>query len=63
LADRGAEFFKIKAEILKKIRLDSSGSYQQKNAAAVEAPYLVAQRIAKVEKTAHNSRRIHSSMC
>jgi hypothetical protein len=39
-----------KAEIVKKTRLDSSGSYQQKNAVAVEASYLVAQRIAKVKK-------------
>jgi hypothetical protein len=63
LADRGTGFFKRKAKIVKKTRLDSSGSYQQENAAAVEASYLVAQRIAKVKKTAHNSRRINSSMC
>jgi hypothetical protein len=50
LADRGTEFFKRKAEIVKKTRLDSSGFYQQKNAAAVEASYLVTQRIAKVKK-------------
>jgi hypothetical protein len=43
-------FFKRKAEIVKKTRLDSSGSHQEKNAAAVEALYLVAQRIAKVKK-------------
>jgi hypothetical protein len=49
LADRGTEFFKIKAEIVKKTRLDSSGSYQQKNDAAVEVSYLVAQRSAKVK--------------
>jgi hypothetical protein len=49
LADRGTEFFKRKAEIVKKTRLDSSGSYQQENATAVEASYLVAQRIAKVK--------------
>jgi hypothetical protein len=30
LADRGTEFFKTKAEIVKKTRLDSSVSYQQK---------------------------------
>jgi hypothetical protein len=63
LADRGTEFFKRKAKIVKKTRLDSSGSYQQENASAVEASYLVAQRIAKVNKTAHNSRSINSSMC
>jgi hypothetical protein len=40
LADRSTEFFKRKTEIVKKTRLDSSGSYQQKNAAAVEASYL-----------------------
>jgi hypothetical protein len=50
LADRGTEFFKRKAEIVRKTRLDSSGSYQQKKASAVEASYLVAQRIAKVNK-------------
>jgi hypothetical protein len=48
LADRGTELFKRKAKIVKKTRLDSSGSYRQKNASAVEASYLVAQRIAKV---------------
>jgi hypothetical protein len=63
LADRGAEFFKRKTEIVKKTKLDSSGSYQQNNASAVEASYLVTQRIAKVNKTAHNSRRINSSVC
>jgi hypothetical protein len=30
LADRGTNFFKIKAKIVKKTRLDSFGSYQQK---------------------------------
>jgi hypothetical protein len=49
-ADRGTVFYKRKAEIVKKTRLDSSRSYQQKNAAANEASYLVAQRIAKVKK-------------
>jgi hypothetical protein len=49
LADCGTEFFKRKAEIVKKTRLDSFRSYQQKNAAAIEASYLVAQRIAKVK--------------
>jgi hypothetical protein len=51
LADCGTKVFKRKDEIVKKTRLDSSRSYQQKNAAAVEASYLVAQRIAKVKKT------------
>jgi hypothetical protein len=50
LADSSTEFFKRKAEIIKKTRLDSSGSYQQKHAAAVEASYLATQRIAKVKK-------------
>jgi hypothetical protein len=63
LADRDTEFFKRKSKIVKKTRLDSSGSYQEKNASAVEASYLVAQRIAKANKTTHNSRRINSSMC
>jgi hypothetical protein len=35
LADRGTGFFKRKAQIVGKIRLDSAGSYQQKNDAAV----------------------------
>jgi hypothetical protein len=30
LADRRTEFFKRKADIVKKTRLDSSGTYQQK---------------------------------
>jgi hypothetical protein len=49
LSDRDTEFFKRKAVIIKKTRLDSSGSYQQKYAAAVETSYLVSQRIAKVK--------------
>jgi hypothetical protein len=61
LADRGTEFFKRKAKGVMKTRLDSSGSNQQKNASATEASFLVAQRTAKVNKTAHNSRRISSS--
>jgi hypothetical protein len=63
LADHSTYFFKRKAKTVKKTRLDSSGSYQQKNASATEASYLVAQRTAKVNKTTHNSRRINSSMC
>jgi hypothetical protein len=47
LTDCGAEFSKRKAEIVRKNRLDSCGSYQQEDAAAVEALYLVAQGIAK----------------
>jgi hypothetical protein len=50
LADRGKEIFKRKAKIVKKTRLDSSGSYQQKNAASVEASHLVTQKIVKVKK-------------
>jgi stalled ribosome alternative rescue factor ArfA len=46
----GQSFFKRKVEIVKKTRLDGPGSYQQKNAAAIEASYLVAQRTAKVKK-------------
>jgi hypothetical protein len=48
--DSLAEFFERKAEIIKKTRLDSSGSYQQKRSGAVKASYLVAQRNAKVKK-------------
>jgi hypothetical protein len=41
--------FFLKAEIVKKTRLDSCGFYQQKNAAAVELSNLVAQITAKVK--------------
>jgi hypothetical protein len=39
--------FLRKAEAVKKIRLDSSGFYEQKNAAAIEASHLVTQRTGK----------------
>jgi hypothetical protein len=51
LADRGAEFFKRKAETVNKTRLYDCGSYQQNNAAVIEAAsYLVAQKFAKAKK-------------
>jgi hypothetical protein len=61
LAYHGAEFFKRKAEIVKNIRLDSCGSYLKKNAAVVEASYLVPQRIAKA-KIPYSSRIINTSL-
>lgn len=49
-ADKDIDFFKRKADSVKRSRLDSGGLYQQQNVAAVEASYLVALRIAKAKK-------------
>jgi len=54
-------FFKRKSEVVNETRLGSFGSYQQKPAAAVQAAYLVAKRIAKVKKTTHSGRRVDIS--
>ena len=45
-SDKDVQFFKSKADGVKKGRLDAGGRYQQQNVAAVEASYLVALRIA-----------------
>ena len=50
LSGQDVQYFKNKAEGVKKSRLDSGGKYQQQNVAAIEASYLVALRIAKAKK-------------
>ena len=49
-AGKDVQYFKNKADGVKKSRLDLCGKYQQKNMAANEASYLVALRIAKAKK-------------
>src|SRR6218665_3272721 len=49
-SDKDVQYFKNKADGVKKGRLDAGGRYQQQNVAAVEASYLVALRIAKAKK-------------
>ena len=49
-AGKDVQYFKNKADGVKKSRLDSGGQYQQQNVAAIEASYLVALRIAKAKK-------------
>src|SRR6218665_181945 len=50
-SDKHVQYFKNKADGVKKSRLDAGSSlYQQQNVAAVEASYLVALRIAKAKK-------------
>jgi len=49
-AGKDVQYFKNKADGLKKSRLDFDGKYQQQNLAAIEASYLVAFRIAKAKK-------------
>ncbi|KAM4697774.1 zinc finger BED domain-containing protein 5-like [Rhinophrynus dorsalis] len=49
-ASKDIQYFKYKADGVKKSRLDTGGKYQQQNLAAVEASYLVALRIAKAKK-------------
>ena len=49
-AGKDVQYFKNKADSVKKNRLDFRGKYQQQNMAAIEASYLVALRIAKAKK-------------
>ena len=49
-AGKDVQYFKNKADGVKKSRLDFGGKYQQQNMAAIEASYLVALRIAKAKK-------------
>ena len=49
-SDKDVQYFKNKADGIKKGRLDAGGRYQQQNVAAVDASYLVALRIAKAKK-------------
>jgi hypothetical protein len=54
-------FFEEEADIMKKNRLHRYGSYEKKNAAAIEVVYLVAQKTAETNTT-HNSRRADTSL-
>ncbi|XP_040275720.1 protein ZBED8-like [Bufo bufo] len=49
-AGRDTNYFRSKADALKKARLDTGGKYYKQNVAAVEASYLVARRIARAMK-------------
>ncbi|XP_070257217.1 protein FAM200C-like isoform X1 [Myotis yumanensis] len=49
-AGKDTNYFRSKADGLKKARLDTGGKYQKENVAAVEASYLVALRIARAMK-------------
>src|SRR6218665_2785578 len=49
-SDKDVQYFKNKADGIKKGRLDAGGRYPQQNVAAVEVLYLVALRIAKAKK-------------
>jgi hypothetical protein len=62
LADRDTEFFKRKAEIVKKTRLDNSGSYQQKMLLSLKLHIQLHKELQRL-KIAQNIRRINSSMC
>ena len=47
---KDVQYFKNKADGVKKNRLDFGGKYQQQNMAAIEASYLVVLRITKAKK-------------
>ncbi|KAM5223135.1 zinc finger BED domain-containing protein 5-like isoform 2-T2 [Hipposideros larvatus] len=49
-ADKDTNYFRSKADGLKKPRLDTGGKYHKQNVAAVEASYLVELRIARAMK-------------
>ena len=49
-AGKDVQYFKNKADGVKKSRLDFGGKYQQQNMTTIEASYLVALRIAKAKK-------------
>ena len=51
LKDKSIDFFKAKAVSVESRRLDSSGLFQNKNLASIEASYTVALRIARAKKT------------
>ncbi len=50
LNNKDAAFFKAKAVGVKNCRLDASGSFQNKNLAAIEASYSVALKVAQAKK-------------
>nr|XP_008103991.1 PREDICTED: SCAN domain-containing protein 3 isoform X1 [Anolis carolinensis]XP_008103992.1 PREDICTED: SCAN domain-containing protein 3 isoform X1 [Anolis carolinensis]XP_008103993.1 PREDICTED: SCAN domain-containing protein 3 isoform X1 [Anolis carolinensis]XP_008103994.1 PREDICTED: SCAN domain-containing protein 3 isoform X1 [Anolis carolinensis]XP_008103995.1 PREDICTED: SCAN domain-containing protein 3 isoform X1 [Anolis carolinensis]XP_008103997.1 PREDICTED: SCAN domain-containing protei len=50
LAGKDPNYFRSKADGLKKARLDTGGEYHKQNVTAVEASYLVALRIARAMK-------------
>ena len=50
LKDKSIDFFKAKVDGVKSRRLDSSGLFENKNLAAIEASYTVALRIAQAKK-------------
>ncbi|XP_014389407.1 PREDICTED: LOW QUALITY PROTEIN: protein ZBED8-like [Myotis brandtii] len=52
-AGKDTNYFRSKADGLKKARLDTGGKYHKQNVAAVEASYLVAPRMARAMKP-HN---------
>ncbi|KAK1339624.1 hypothetical protein QTO34_018178 [Cnephaeus nilssonii] len=49
-ASKDTNYFRSKADGLKKARLDTGGKYHKQNVAAIEASYLVALRIARAMK-------------
>lgn len=49
-ASKDTDYFRSKADGLKKASLDTGGKYHKQNVAAVETPYLVALRIARAMK-------------
>src|SRR6218665_979034 len=49
-SDKDVQYFKNKADGVKKGKLDAGGRYQQQNVAAAEASYLAALRLAKAKK-------------
>nr|KAF6360181.1 hypothetical protein mMyoMyo1_011133 [Myotis myotis] len=49
-ADKDTNYFRSKADGLKKARLDTGGKYHKQNVAAIEASYMVALRIARAMK-------------
>ena len=50
LAGKGKSFFKLKAQGLKKLKLDGSGAFRQASQAATEASFRAALHIAKNKK-------------
>ena len=48
--DKDLLFFERKANCVKRSRMDSSGVFQQRNRASVEATFVISLRIAKAKK-------------
>jgi len=60
--DKSRSFFEHHASALKKMGLDSKGTYHETNQNAIEASYYVALEIVKQKKNAYNRRKFDKTL-